>query len=360
MSVKFIFTDLMMVTGDSDGSSRCNTSIASVGNSRGSNTSNTSIASVGNSRGSSVADSVGDSRNDSSSMFNVGRFNSNGAVDGGVDGGGVLGDYSLGRVGVDSGVVDMGLLNNLLDRVDLVGGRNRDSSGYGNLIGGGHVLVNNNSALNGDRDMDGDINVVVLYIELRDDVGLLGSDPGVGPHGSKDPLLGDGVSRGRTSRDRGRGDGSGIGGSVRDCWGGKRTGFNMVLGSSSHIRSGRLRDGFNSSNNMLVSSNNGGSSSLHHLMSNNSIFNLFVHHWGSSSIGLVSLASHCGSRGHSGTSGNGGSSSVGRAMGYSRSSCVGSVADCGDTSMSDRSHSIGGSTMNTGHEGESNQKSVHV
>lgn len=84
--------------------------------------------------------------------------------------------------------------------------------------------------------------------------------------------------------------------------------------------------------------------------------------WGSSSVGLVSLVSHCGSRGHSRTSGNGRSSSVGRAMGYSWSSCVGSVTDSGDTSMGDTNmtHSIGRSTVSTGHEGESNQKSVHV
>jgi len=82
-----------------------------------------------------------------------------------------------------------------------------------------------------------------------------------------------------------------------------------------------------------------------------------VDHWGSSSIGLVSLVSHCWSRGHSRTSGHSRSSSVGRSMCYSRSSCVGSVTDSGDTSMSDTkwSHSIGRSTMNTGHEGESNQ-----
>jgi hypothetical protein len=207
-------------------------------------------------------------------VFDVGRFNSNGTVDGGVDGGGVLRDNSLGRVGVDSGVVDVGLLNNLLDRVDLVRGRDGDSPGYGNVIGSRHVFVNNDGALNGDGDMDGDINVVVLYIELGDDVGLLRGDPGVGPHGSKDLLLGDSVSRGRTIIDRGRGDGSHIRGSVRDNWGRKRTGLNKVLGSSGHIRMGRLRDGFLSSNNMLVSTNDGGNSSLHHLMSNNSIFYL--------------------------------------------------------------------------------------
>jgi len=274
----------MMVTGNSNSSiasvGKSNSSIASVGKSNSSmgnsnsSRSNCAIASMGNSRGSSIADSMGDSRNDSSSMFNVGRFNSNGTVDGGMDRGGVLRDYSLGRVGGDSSVVDMGLLNNFLDRVDLVGSRDGDSPGYGNIIRGRHMLVNNNSALNRDGDMDGDINVVVLYIELGDDVGLLGGDPGVGPHGSKDPLLGDSVSRGRTIRDRGRGDGSHIGGSLRDDWGGKRTGLNKVLGSSSDIRSGRLRDGFLSGNNMLVSTNDRGNSGLHHLMSNDSIFHL--------------------------------------------------------------------------------------
>merc|ERR1712098_476697 len=88
----------------------------------------------------------GNSGNVSNSGNDVGLLSVHGNMDGLVDGSGVRGDHSLGRVDVVGGVVDMGGLNNLLDGVDLVGG--------------------------GNGDMDGDVNVVVLYIELGDDVGL--------------------------------------------------------------------------------------------------------------------------------------------------------------------------------------------
>merc|ERR1719209_2021492 len=80
-------------------------------------------------------------------------------------------------------------------------------------------------ALNRDGDMDGHVNVVVLDLNLGDDVGLLRGDPGVGPHGSKDLLLDNSVSGGRASRDRCRGDGSHVGGSVRDDRGSQRAGL---------------------------------------------------------------------------------------------------------------------------------------
>ena len=44
-------------------------------------------------------------------------------------------------------------------------------------------------------------------------------DPGVGPHGGEDLLLDNGVGRVRASRNRCRGDGSDVGGSVGDDWG---------------------------------------------------------------------------------------------------------------------------------------------
>ena len=44
-------------------------------------------------------------------------------------------------------------------------------------------------------------------------------DPGAGPHGGEDLLLDNGVRRVRASRNRCRGDGSDIGGSMGDDWG---------------------------------------------------------------------------------------------------------------------------------------------
>merc|ERR1712133_208019 len=122
----------------------------------------------------------GNGGNVSNSGNDVGLLSVHGNMDGLVDGGGVRGDHSLGRVDIVGGVVDMGSLNNLLDGV--------------HLVGGGHMLVHDDLTLDGNGNMDGDVNVVVLYIELGDDVGLLGSDPGVSPHGGEDPLLDHGVS----------------------------------------------------------------------------------------------------------------------------------------------------------------------
>merc|ERR1712180_477377 len=74
-----------------------------------------------------------------------------------------------GRVDVVGGVVDMGGLNNLLDGVDLVGGGNGNSTGNSDLVRSGHMLVHDDLTLDGNGNMDGDVNVVVLYIELGDD-----------------------------------------------------------------------------------------------------------------------------------------------------------------------------------------------
>merc|ERR1719483_1689556 len=61
-------------------------------------------------------------------------------------------------------------------------------------------------------DMDRDINIVLLYIDLRDDVGSLRSDPGVSPDRGEYLCLDNSVSRSKTSRDRCWRDGS-----IR-CW----------------------------------------------------------------------------------------------------------------------------------------------
>merc|ERR1719210_1354638 len=116
----------------------------------------------------------------------------------GVDSGGnsvsnVLGDNRGGRVGGVGGVVDMGLLNDLLDRVDLVGLGHMDGPGHLNVVGLGHVLGHDDLPLNGDGDMDGHVNVVLVDLELGHDLGLDRGDLGVGPDRGEDPLLGHGV-----------------------------------------------------------------------------------------------------------------------------------------------------------------------
>merc|ERR1719430_93011 len=120
--------------------------------------------------------------------------NSNGGSMGNSDRGGNMGSVGLG-VG---GVVDNGLLNNLVDVVNLVGGSDRDGTGNLNSVGLGNLLGNNDLSLNGDGDLDGDINIVLVDLELGNNVGLDGGDLGVGSYGGEDPLLGDGISGGRS------------------------------------------------------------------------------------------------------------------------------------------------------------------
>lgn len=159
------------------------------------------------------------------------------------------GHNSLGRVGGVGGVVDMGSLNDLLDGVNLVGSSNMDSTGNSNIIGSGDVLVDNDLSGNRCGNMDGHINVVLLHIDLGDNVGGLGGDPGVSPHRSKDLLLDHGISRGRSQVDRCWGDG----GSVRyrgnrDGRGGNGHGHHRVLGGAGLVGDSRLWDGLNTGN----------------------------------------------------------------------------------------------------------------
>jgi hypothetical protein len=270
--------------------------VAGVAVSRGGDVSNGGGGHVGNGRGLSVGDSGDD----------VGLLSVHGNVDGLVDWGGVGGDDGLLVVGGVGGVVNMGGLNDLLDGVDLVRGSHGDGTGNRDLVRGRDVLVHNHGTLNGDRHMDGDVNVVVLDLNLGDDVGLLRGDPGVGPHGSEDLLLDNSVSRGRASRDRCRGDGSHVGGSVRDDRGSQRAGLGQGLGSSSDVAGGRLGNDLLTSRDVGVTSDHAGVSGLDNLASDNSVLGVLLNHSGASGIGLVGLTSDDWGRGNGGTLGNSG------------------------------------------------------
>jgi len=220
------------------------------------------------------------------------------SVDWSVDGS----DNLLGRVSGVGGVVDVGSLNNLLDRVDLVGSSHRDSTGDSDIVGSSDVLVDNDLTGNRCWHMDRDINIVFLHIDLGNDVGGLGGDSDMRPHRGEDPLLGDGVSRGRSKVPGCRGDGS------KGCWGnGEHWGSNghgdsRVLDDSSNIGGSGLGKVLDSSNSELVSGNNTLDSSLDNLMTDNSVLSVLLDCGGSCSVGLVSLSYHSRGRHHGGTS----------------------------------------------------------
>ena len=281
---------------------------------------------VSNGGGGHVGDGgslgVGNSGND------VGLLGVHRHVDGLVDGGGVGGHDGLLVVGGVGGVVHVGSLNDLLDGVDLVRGSNRDGPGDRDLIGLGNVLVHNDGALNGDGDMDGHVNVVVLDLNLGDDVGLLRGDPGVGPHGSKDLLLDNGVSGGGTSGNRRGRDGSHIGSSLGDDGRRQRAGLSQGLGGSSHVAGGGLGDDLLAGWDMGVASDHAGVSGLDNLASDDSILGVLLNNGGTSGVGLVGLSGDNGGRGNGATVGNSGS--VGH-TGDLGGTGVAGVANGGDT-----------------------------
>merc|ERR1719187_1775892 len=259
-----------------------------------------------------------------------------------VDWGGMGSHNSLARVSLICGVVDVRGLNDFLDWVDLVGSWDMDGTGNRNFVRLSDMGDLDDLTGNGTWDSNGDINVVVLDIDLWDNVGDLRGDSGVGSDGSSDLGLDDGVSRSRSSWDRGRGDGSIRSWGSRDGWGSNRSGLNNVLGSSGNVRSSRLGDGLLSSNGVLMSSNNLLYSGLNSPVSNDSIFNAVLNHWGSSSIAMVGLSNNSWGTGN-----------------WSSNKSSTSIADSTDNTMSIVSlrHR---SPIGTGHEGTSDHKSVHV
>merc|ERR1711875_19253 len=223
--------------------------------------------------------SIADSSNSGSSSYSGSNSSSsNWDMRDSVDWGGVSGHNSLAGVSLICGVVDVGSLNDLLDGVNLVGSWDMDGTWDGNLIRLGNMGDLDDLTGNGTWDSNGDINVVVLDIDLWDNVGDLRGDSGVGSHGSSDLGLDNGVSRSRASWDRCWGDGS-----IR-CWGsrdggrGKSNGLNEVLGFSS--------------NGISMSSNNLLDSGLDGPLSDNSVLNTVLNYWGSSSIAVVSLTNN--------------------------------------------------------------------
>merc|ERR1719410_2053908 len=254
-----------------------------------------------------------------------------------VDWGGMSSHNSLGGVSLNCGVVNMRGLNDLLDGVDLVGSWDRDSTGNGDLVWLGNMVDLDNLTGNGTWDSNRDINVVLLYVQLWDNVGDLRSDPGVGSDGSSDLGLDYGVNWSRTSWDRGRRNGSIWCWGSRDDWGWESLGLNEVLGSSGNIGGSGLRDGFLSGNNVVVASNNLLDSGLNSPVSNNSIFNMVLNYCRSSSIRMMSLSNNSWGMGNWCT--NNGSTSI--------------------TDSTD--NTVGGcrATVGKSHKCNSNTKSVH-
>jgi len=135
----------------------------------------------------------------------------------------------------DMVLVNDGGVNNLVDGVDLVG------CGYGiglgdlNGVGFGNMYVNDDFSLNGNGHSNGDLDDVFVNLELRNDLGHLGSDDRVGPDGSLDFGDGNGISGCGSPVDGGCGDGSiGERGSG-DKWSGEGHSALRALGGFSNV-----------------------------------------------------------------------------------------------------------------------------
>lgn len=152
-----------------------------------------------------------------------------------------MGNSDSGLVDGVSVFVDDGSLDDLLDFMNRVGNSNRDSTGDRDVVRLLDDLLDDDLSLDGNGNMDGNINGHLVDMELGLDVGTLGSDTGVRPHGSKDLLLGDGISGSRSKIDGCGRDGI-CGGGSSDGKGGGSDGTSLLgvdgLSSDIAVRSG--------------------------------------------------------------------------------------------------------------------------
>merc|ERR1712106_687996 len=190
--------------------------------------------------------------------------NTDGNMRNSMDGGGMSGHNSVGRVSLNCGVVDMRGLNDLLDGVNLVGSWDWDSTWDSNLIRLGDMetwTISRGTA----RGIATGTSTLYFWTLICGTMLVYWGDGSIRRWGS------------------------------RDDWSGKGNGVNKVLGRSGNIRMGSLGDGFLSSNSISMPSNNLLDSNLDGSLSNQSVFNTVLNYWGSSSIRSVSLSNHCGS-----------------------------------------------------------------
>ena len=140
--------------------------------------------------------------------------------------------------------------------MNLVRGWDRDSSGDWDLVWLGDLLLNNDLTGNSSGDSDRDINIVFVDLDLWDNVGDLGSDPGVRSDWSSDSGLDHSVSGSGASWDRCWWNSSVRSWSSWDSGGWESSGLNEVLGSSGGVGNSGLGNVLDSGNNNVVTSNN--------------------------------------------------------------------------------------------------------
>ena len=204
-----------------------------------------------------------------------------GNSDGGGDG--------LSVVGGVGGVVDVGLLNDLLDGVDLVGGGHGHGAGHLHGVGAGHVLGHQDLALHGDGHVDGYIDVVLVDLELGHNLGLLGRDDGVGAHGGEDPLLDDGVNGSGTSGDGCGRDGGQGGGRDWEDGRGQGAGLNKVLGRAGDVGDSGLGDDILTGLDVLVTGLDLLGTDLDGLVADHAVLDMLLDNGRAGGIGLVGL-----------------------------------------------------------------------
>ena len=287
------------------------------------------VGTVGNETVGEVSSGDGSVGDQTVGVGSVGVGGDGGGGNGGSsDGnlGNVLGDDGGGGVGGVGGVVNMGLLNDLLDGVDLVGGGDGDGPGDGDLVGLGNVLLDNDLTGNGNGDLNGDINVVLVDLELGHDLGLDGGDLSVGPDGGEDPLLGDGISGSGSKVPGCGGDSGGHGSSLGDNGGGQGTGLNQVLGLAGDVGVGGLGDHLLADLNVLVAGLDLLGADLDGPASNDAVLDMVLDNGGSGGVAVVGLSDghRGGDMGGGGTVGQG---SGGQAVGVGGLGSGGSVRD---------------------------------